>query len=389
MRVVFISNILTIHQEPFCENMFKLLGNGFKFIAYNKKLKETNESHKYASKEKDYFIQYEENDYITTLIDNSDLVIIGSAPDKLIINRLKKKRITFKYSERLYRTELEQSKKKIIYNFFSSYLHHGRFQKYPYYMLCASAYTVLDVNMYGNYKNRCYKWGYFPETKFYDDIYRMKKNNKIEIVWGGRMIELKHPELILGVAEYLAQKGYDFHINILGDGELRKNIEKQFSESSIIDKNQYKFIGKVDSIVMRQYMEGADIFLFTSDFREGWGAVLNEAMNSGCASIVSHAVGAAPYLIENHFNGLIFENMNSNDLIKKVEYLFENPKILRMLQKNAYYTIVDNWNAEIASKRIIELYKKISLNQDTPFINGICSKAELIKNDWIRGYQGE
>ena len=34
-------------------------------------------------------------------------------------------------------------------------------------------------------------------------------------------------------------------------------------------------------------MEKADIFLFTSDRREGWGAVANEAMNSACALVVS------------------------------------------------------------------------------------------------------
>ena len=32
-------------------------------------------------------------------------------------------------------------------------------------------------------------------------------------------------------------------------------------------------------------MEQADIYLFTSDRNEGWGAVANEAMNSACAMV--------------------------------------------------------------------------------------------------------
>jgi hypothetical protein len=32
---------------------------------------------------------------------------------------------------------------------------------------------------------------------------------------------------------------------------------------------------------VRVHMEQSNIYLFTSDFGEGWGAVLNEAMNSG------------------------------------------------------------------------------------------------------------
>jgi len=37
-------------------------------------------------------------------IDNSDVVILGSAPDALIVDRLKKKKLTFKYAERFYKT---------------------------------------------------------------------------------------------------------------------------------------------------------------------------------------------------------------------------------------------------------------------------------------------
>jgi hypothetical protein len=33
----------------------------------------------------------------------------------------------------------------------------------------------------------------------------------------------------------------------------------------------------------RNYMEKQTSIYFTSDFGEGWGAVLYEAMNSGCA----------------------------------------------------------------------------------------------------------
>lgn len=46
---------------------------------------------------------------------------------------------------------------------------------------------------------------------------------------------------------------------------------------------------------VRSYMEKADIYLFTSDFNEGWGAVLNESMNSGCAVVASHAIGSVPF----------------------------------------------------------------------------------------------
>ena len=44
-------------------------------------------------------------------------------------------------------------------------------------------------------------------------------------------------------------------------------------------------------------MEESEIYLVTSDRKEGWGAVVNEAMNSGCAVVADHMIGAAPWMI--------------------------------------------------------------------------------------------
>lgn len=55
------------------------------------------------------------------------------------------------------------------------------------------------------------------------------------------------------------------------------------------------FTGPVQSDKVRGFMERAGIFLFTSDRQEGWGAVLNESMNSGCAVVASHAIGSVPF----------------------------------------------------------------------------------------------
>lgn len=124
--------------------------------------------------------------------------------------------------------------------------------------------------------------------------------------------------------------------------------------------------------------------MFTSDFGEGWGAVLNEAMNSGCAVIASHAAGATPYLVKNGENGLIYEFGNDEKLYEKLKYLLLNPKEQKRLGAAAYKTISEEWNAEIAAERFLNLTKSILNGEKNPYIykNGPCSKAEILKNDW-------
>ena len=48
-------------------------------------------------------------------------------------------------------------------------------------------------------------------------------------------------------------------------------------------------MGALKPADVRKEMERADIFLFTSDYKEGWGAVLNEAMNARCAIVAVHS----------------------------------------------------------------------------------------------------
>ena len=91
---------------------------------------------------------------------DAEIVILGSASDNYIIPRLKTKKLTFKYAERFYKTGL--TLRNLPHAAAGAWLHHGRFQRYPLYMLCASAYTPADAAIFHNYIGRTYKWGYYP-----------------------------------------------------------------------------------------------------------------------------------------------------------------------------------------------------------------------------------
>ena len=136
---------------------------------------------------------------------------------------------------------------------------------------------------------------------------------------------------------------------------------------------------------VRTYMENSPIYLFTSDFNEGWGAVLNESMNSACAVVASHAIGSAPFLIEDGVNGYIYQNGNEKELFNKVKNLLDDSEKMCEISKNAYSTMQNLWNAQVASKRFMSLCEILkSQKQSSLFDNGPCSKAKLIKNDWYK-----
>ena len=144
-----------------------------------------------------------------------------------------------------------------------------------------------------------------------------------------------------------------------------------------------RLLGSKTTEEVRRYMEEASIFLFTSDRNEGWGAVLNEAMNSGCAVVASHAIGSVPFLINYGNTGLIYRSGDIEDLYEKVKYLIENQDKATELGKKAYSTLTELWNAETAAERFKQIVQAIKAGGTTNlFDDGPCSNASVLKDDW-------
>jgi glycosyltransferase involved in cell wall biosynthesis len=382
--VTFISNTLTPHQTPFSEAMFKLIGDKYKFISCVPLSKERKQMGWSTQDNVTYEIRaYESTEEANKLIIESDVVIIGSAPDVYIKERLKMGKLTLKYSERLYKKGL--SVKMLPRAIVSSYLHHGRFQKYPIYMLCASAYTAADLALFGNYKNRLFKWGYFPETKEYniDELIISKRSDVLKVLWVGRFVGWKHPELVLAVAQKMIIEKIDFQLIMIGNGEEFEKINQLIDDMGL--RNRVILLGSMTPEEVRRHMEEANIYLFTSDFNEGWGAVLNESMNSGCAVVASHAIGSVPFLLKHGENGLIYKNSDVDDLCNKVILLARDIELRETLGRKAYLTIKNTWNAEIAADRFLELCEYLLNGKSCDFDDGPCSKATIINNNWFMG----
>ena len=131
--------------------------------------------------------------------------------------------------------------------------------------------------------------------------------------------------------------------------------------------------------------------LHTANRREGWGVVLNEAMNSGCAVVASHIVGAVPYLINDGDNGLVFKDGDVDDLYKKIKSLLDDPEKTKHICKNAYKTVTEMWNCDNTANRFVSLAKEMLSGNMSPelFESGPCSKAEIIEDNWYENDRKE
>ena len=102
--MVFISNFFNHHQKPFSDSMYSKLNGNFSFIETS----DIDEERKKLGWNLTDYPEYVFNflrapEKCKEIINNSDVIILGSAPYSLINDCLKKGKLTFLYSERIYK----------------------------------------------------------------------------------------------------------------------------------------------------------------------------------------------------------------------------------------------------------------------------------------------
>lgn len=384
MKITFFSNFLTHHQVPFCLEMQKRYGDGFKFVATMKIVEERLKlGYKDLDHDYDFVVRaYESEESYQKAFDlalDSDIVIMGSTDSDIYIQeRLKQDKLTIRYRERIFKTGIiktlfDKKKRNDVF------IKHIKYRKNKnLYIICASAYGANDCAKLNLYKNKVFKWGYFPQNKKHniDELIDKKEQNEIPyIVWAGRFISWKHPEKVVSIAKRLKEEGIKFKATMLGVGEMVDSIKESIEKEGL--SNDIELVGSVSSEKVLDYMEKANIYLFTSDRQEGWGVVLNESMNSGCAVVANKEIGSVPFLIKDGESGIIAKD--EEEFYQGVKRLLTDKELRMKVSKNAYKTIDEQWNYITAVDNLQKLFDSIINHKELEVQDGPASRAEVCK----------
>lgn len=431
--ITMVSNYINHHQMPFCEAICERDGVTFTFVQTQEMEQKRVDMGWYMDPHDISYViaSYEDRERAYKAIMDADILLIGWMEDETIVRdaleRARKSassirkagkgdkavshgQLIIRISERLYREG--QWKAVSPRGLLRKYKDHIRYGNAPVYLLCNGAYVASDFALIGAYKDKMYKFGYFPRTRYYydeTDLWRNKPvlnralirhteelpekpptltDNEVRIIWAGRFMPLKHPEYMVRLATDLVKRGYRFHIDMIGSGEMEDELKHEAYLNMIED--YITFSGFVPPDKVRFLMERSHIHIFTSNHLEGWGAVVNEAMNGGCAEVVSAEAGAGPYLIRSEENGLLYENDSYDDMLRQVLKLMDEPELIERYGREAYRTIATLWNADVAAGRLMDFYEGYLSDNMISYEDGPFSKAEVIKPGFFKsGKLGE
>ena len=387
MTVVFYTNFINHHQVPLADEFYKILGDDYKMVTFEP-LPESFQLKGYADfSYKPYLIEaFRSEDNMKKahqLSIHSDVVILGAAPECFIQERLKLNKVTFRYGERLFK-KIDRRILKISY-WKNLYCEHTRYRKKPLYMLAANGYMKSDVSKLFAYPNKVFKWGYFTNASQIDihEVLRKKRDiQQIRILWCGSICQVKRPDLIVKLGYLLKKDNIDFRIDMVGeDSGWTNQIKDLIQELNVSDC--VFMLGSFPNEQLLKMMEEYHIFAFTSDRGEGWGVVLNEAMGCGCSVVSSNRIGAAPFLIKNKENGLLFESGSIKSLYQQIKALIDDCELREKLAIQAYHTISEEWGPRKAAENFIQLASGILSNSISLIMDGPCSKATMINHKKI------
>lgn len=180
-------------------------------------------------------------------------------------------------------------------------------------------------------------------------------SNKIEaIVTRSLMPEYRHNS-ILKAFGILHQKGIDFSLTIVGDGNRLQFLKDLAKELQI--ENKVIFTGRIPNTELPKLLQQSNVYI-SMPTTEGVSASLFEAMACNCYPIVSDIPGNQSWITHRE-NGQLIEVDNIEMLAHELIWSFENAEsrnqsIIRnrkFVEENANYDI----NMKIISKKYHDL----------------------------------
>lgn len=179
------------------------------------------------------------------------------------------------------------------------------------------------INVFPEYKNKLSIIHNGYEFSEIEKMAKGKNNNKVDLLFCGRLDKNKNPIKMLNILKIIKEKGYDYKLGFLGTGELL-GIVKNYIENNNLEHNVCIF-GYSNNPY--SYMNNSKLICMTS-YSEGFPTVIIEGMTLG-KPFVTTSVAGVDEMYDNGKCGFIIDD-DEKYANKIIEILSEKKKYEQM-----------------------------------------------------------
>ena len=193
-------------------------------------------------------------------------------------------------------------------------------------------------------------YGFNVERFFNPEVEPPADAERVRLINVGSFQDKKNQIFIVDIARELRSRGFDFEVNLLGDGANRSAVEAAVAAAGL--GNRILFHGNVHTV--ERWMRDSHIYLHTATY-EPFGLVFLEAMAAGLPCVTLDGMGNRD-LIEEGQNGFLIEREDARVFADRIVDLARNREQYREMSAYAQ-SFAKQYDIAMAADRLVELYR--------------------------------
>lgn len=222
-----------------------------------------------------------------------------------------------------------------------------------------------------------------PDLNYLQVIYHGINTNEFDfnsnggkdIMWAGRLIPEKGPDLVIKLAKKTKLKVKMFGVVKEGfENWFQQNVKNQIADNNATPFCSLKLNYERSRLI--KHYQTSKLFLSPMLFEEPFGLVFLESMACG-TPVVAFARGATPEIIEDGKTGFLVnpsdDDVRGNWIIKKTGFaglceaakkIYAMPtKEYQLMRQTCRNSVVKKFSVETMAKKYLEVYKSLCLSR--------------------------
>lgn len=200
------------------------------------------------------------------------------------------------------------------------------------------------------------------DTFFFKRTMQKTDLNYFDLVFCGRLVPFKAPDLAIEIIDRLIQMGYDnVRLHIIGRGELMDELHYQVDLLGL--KKHVLFYGEKTQEEIKSILEQADVLVLPGRYdaigrAETQGLVIQEAQAMELPVVVSD-VGGMKYGLIDGETGFVIPDGNVMDFVAVVKRLIDDAALCKSMGNAGRDYVVSHYDNQILARQLLSIYHSL------------------------------
>lgn len=182
---------------------------------------------------------------------------------------------------------------------------------------------------------------------------KLQVSDKDVVLYVGRFSEEKGIENLIRAMSILRYENFNSVLILIGSGPLQSKYQALAEEYRI----DMIILSSMPNSLLPAFYNAADVFALPS-LHEPAAIVLSEAQACGLPVIATNT-GGTPERVKDQITGLLIPPKDPKKLAEAISFLLNNDDIRKKMGKEARKYVLDNFNWENITSKILKIYQQI------------------------------